>query len=79
VHEATVIDADYGYAGGKEVAGEILLKAGRHPIHLAYARRAGASGALGVRLEWSGPGVERGAIPARVFSHGDGKAVSQVK
>jgi arylsulfatase A-like enzyme len=79
VHEATVVDADYGYSGGKEVSGDILLKAGRHPIHLAYARRAGAGGAPGVRLEWSGPGVERGAIPARALSHGDGKTVSQAK
>jgi len=78
VHEATVIDADYGYVSGKEVAGEILLKAGRHPIHLACARR-GASGAAGVKLEWSGPGVEREEIPGRALSHDERKSQSGVK
>ena len=32
IHDATVIDADYGYVGGKEVSGMIKLKAGLHPV-----------------------------------------------
>jgi hypothetical protein len=67
LHEATVIDADFGYAGGREVSAEIVLKAGRHPFHLAYARRIGAAGAPALQLSWSGPGFEKRAIPAGAF------------
>ena len=34
IHEATVIDADYGYRGGGEASGAIRLKAGLHPFRL---------------------------------------------
>jgi hypothetical protein len=68
LHEATVIDADFGYAGGREVLAEIVLKAGRHPFHLAYARRAGAAGAAALQLSWSGPGFEKRVVPAAAYS-----------
>jgi hypothetical protein len=69
LHEATVIDADFGYAGGREVSAEIVLKAGRHPFHLSYARRAGAAaGTPALQLSWSGPGFEQRVVPAGAFS-----------
>ena len=68
LHEATVIDADFGYAGGREVSAEIVLKAGKHPFHLSYAKRPGAAGAAALQLSWSGPGIEKGAVPATAFS-----------
>lgn len=68
LHEATVIDADFGYAGGREVSAEIVLKAGKHPFHLSYARRAGAAGAPALQLSWSGPGIEKVVVPASAFT-----------
>jgi hypothetical protein len=70
LHEATVIDADFGFRGGSEVSGEIVLKAGRHPFRLAYARRGNGQGgqARSLKLEWSGPGFEKRAIPPGAFT-----------
>ena len=68
LHKATVIDADFGHAPGKEVSASILLKAGKHPIRLYYARCTPAAPLL--HLEWAGPGVEKQVVPATVFSHG---------
>jgi arylsulfatase A-like enzyme len=67
IHDATVIDADYGYAGGQEVSGGIRLQAGLHPFHLYYARRS--KGAPSLKLSWSGPGMAKEEIPAAVFRH----------
>jgi hypothetical protein len=72
LHEATVIDADHGYTSGQEVTGEIVLKAGKHPFRLTCARRPGGAGAApSLRLEWSGPGIEKQPIPAGAFSRED--------
>ncbi len=65
IHEATVIDADFGYQSGKEVSESILLKAGKHPFRLYYVRRAGGTSSLS--LQWSGPGIEKQPVPASVF------------
>jgi hypothetical protein len=67
LHEATVIDADFGHEPSKEVSASILLKAGMHPIRLYYAHHASASPIL--RLMWAGPGVGKQVIPATAFSH----------
>jgi hypothetical protein len=70
LHEATVIDADFGYTGGREVSATIVLKAGRHPFHLSYARRSGATAdAPALTLQWSGPGFEKRPVPAGAFSN----------
>lgn len=61
LHEATVIDADFGYTGGTERSGTIRLAAGVHPFRLSYRR--GGSAAPGLKLEWSGPGGSRQPIP----------------
>ena len=65
IHDATVIDADYGYVGGTEVSGTIKLKAGLHPFRLYYAR--GATGAPALSFSWSGPGFPKQAIPDSAF------------
>lgn len=65
IHEAQVIDADRGYAGGSEISGSIALKAGKHPFGLSYARRTAGSPSLS--LQWSGPGIAKQVLPDEAF------------
>ncbi len=65
IHEASVIDADFGYSGGTERSGMIRLKAGKHPFRLYY--RHGGVGTPSLSLQWSGPGIAKGTIPDSVF------------
>ena len=65
IHDATVVDADFGYVGGTEVSGSIKLQAGLHPFRLYYARRDKGTPAL--TFSWSGPGFSKEPIPANVF------------
>jgi arylsulfatase A-like enzyme len=62
IHDATVIDADYGYHGGDEASGSIRLQAGLHPFRLFYARKS--KGTPELDFEWSGPGITKQAVPA---------------
>lgn len=64
LHDATVLEADYGYAGG-EVSGTIKLKAGRHPFRLYYAR--GHSGSPNLSLQWSSATIAKQEIPESAF------------
>ena len=66
LHEATVIDGDFGHKPGQEVSASILLKKGKHPFRLYYIHKAGPAASL--KLEWSGPGVEKQSVPASIFS-----------
>jgi arylsulfatase A-like enzyme len=65
LHEATVVDADFGYPVGTERSGTIKLQAGLHPIRVYYLHVAG--GAPTLELTWSGPGLARQPIPADAF------------
>ncbi|HEY2343395.1 MAG TPA: sulfatase-like hydrolase/transferase [Chthoniobacteraceae bacterium] len=65
IHEATVIDADFGYHPGTEVSGTIRLQAGLHPFRLYY--RTTANSFAAPRLQWSSAGVEKGDVPASAF------------
>jgi arylsulfatase A-like enzyme len=65
IHEAVVVDADYGYANGEERAGKILLKAGLHAFKLYY--RNSSAGRPDVSLSWEGPGIKKQTIPAAAF------------
>ena len=65
LHDATVIDADYGYTGGKEVSGSIRLQAGLHPFWLYYAHRS--LGAPLLNFSWSGQGASKASIPEKAF------------
>ncbi len=71
IHEATVIDADFGYVGNTKKSGTIRLRAGRHPFRLYYARKA--KGVPILDFAWSGPGFEMQRVPDKAFSH-DGAA-----
>jgi hypothetical protein len=65
LHDASVIDADFAYTGGTEVSASINLKAGRHPLRLAYVH--GTNGAPSLTLQWSGPGIPKQPIPNTTF------------
>jgi hypothetical protein len=62
IHEASVLDADFGYTGGTEVSAGIRLKAGRHPLRLGYVR--GAGGTPSLTLQWSSSDITKQAVPA---------------
>ncbi len=65
IHEAALIDADYGYKAGTTKESTIKLKAGLHPIKLYYAGNASTQNLL--KLEWKGPSFEKMSIPQNVF------------
>jgi arylsulfatase A-like enzyme len=65
IHDATVVDADYGYASGTEVGGSILLEAGLHPFRLYYAR--GHQGKPTLAFSWAGPGITKRPMDAGYF------------
>lgn len=59
VHEASVIDADFGYPRGAERAASINLQAGCHPIRLACLPGSRRS----LTLEWSSATLPREPVP----------------
>jgi hypothetical protein len=65
MHDATVIDADFGYEPGREKTGAIRLQAGLHSFRLYYAHRGSA--APGLALQWSRPSSPKEDIPADAF------------
>jgi hypothetical protein len=65
IHDATVIDADYGYTSGKERSSNIRLQAGLHPFRLYYGRRD--QGKPMLNFSWSGQGITKETVPADVF------------
>jgi hypothetical protein len=69
VHEATVIDADFGYTSGSEKSGAIRLKSGKHPFRLYYVRPGvrAKTGSSALKLAWSGPGIVKQAMPEEAF------------
>jgi hypothetical protein len=64
LHEATVIDDDFGRTG-QEVSSTIRLAVGAHPFRLYYRH---GSGPRVLDLEASGPGMPRGAIAPTMVS-----------
>ena len=65
IHDATLIDADFGYSAGQEVSGSIRLQAGLHPFRLYYTRRN--KGVPSLDLLWSGLQQPKSSIPAAAF------------
>lgn len=65
IHQAHVIDADFGYRSGDEVSGRVRLQSGIHPFQLHALHRQGEASPLS--LQWSGPGIQKQAIPDEVF------------
>jgi hypothetical protein len=74
IHDATVIDADFGHAPGSEVSGAVRLQAGKHPFRLYYARRQ--AGTPQLALQWSRAALPKQDIPATAFSHRAGSDTS---
>ena len=50
VHDATIVDGDFGYKSGDLVSGEVRLQAGTHPYRLHYRHEAGRL--TQIDLEW---------------------------
>jgi hypothetical protein len=68
IHEAQLLDADFGYPGGTErSSGPITLAAGRHPIRIHYRHADGA--ARSFALSWQGPGIAKEPIPSGRWEH----------
>lgn len=65
IHEATVIDADYGYVAGTERNGTVRLQAGMHPFRLYY--RHGSTGSPHLSLEWRFSGSSKEPIPDNAY------------
>jgi len=63
MHEATVIDDDFRHTAS-EVSGSIRLEPGRHPFRLYYRH---GSGPRLLSLDYSGPNLERQAVPKSAF------------
>lgn len=59
----TVVEND-GLHGMKEVGGQVGLQSGFHPIRVEYFN---ASGAAGLEVRWSGPGIVKQSIPGEVL------------
>ncbi len=60
VHNKLVIDGDYQY-DGTEISTTVKLDAGLHPYRLYYKTVAGEPA---LSLQWEGPSVTKGLIPA---------------
>jgi arylsulfatase A-like enzyme len=67
IHNATIIDADYGYKPGTTRKGKVLLKKGLHPFRIHYLSDGKKDKNL--KFLWSGPGFSEEHIPASVFYH----------
>ena len=67
IHEANIIDADYGYEAGSEVGATVKLEAGLHPIRLYCLKKSGSRPNLSV--QWSGPGLEKQSISIEHLHH----------
>lgn len=60
IHDANIIDADFGYESGSEISGSVRLEAGLHPFRLNYLKSGGKAPSLDV--QWSGPSLKKQPI-----------------
>jgi hypothetical protein len=65
VHEATVVDADYGYKTGETRTAAVRLRAGLHPFSLAYRNDGERMPSL--ILKWIGPGMAEQMLKSSDF------------
>lgn len=65
IHDASLIDEDFGYIGGTERKESIRLKAGLHSFCLSYTSKSNKNSLLD--FQWSGPNSSKKPIPANVF------------
>jgi hypothetical protein len=64
INDKQVIDHDGPHGADIEKSGDITLKKGRHPIRLDYFQ---AGGGLYLRVQYSGPGVEKQDVPPMIL------------
>ena len=67
IHDATVIDADYGYTPDEVRQGTINLKAGLHPFRIYYAGNEAVKPSFS--LEWSSAEITRTLVSEDIFCH----------
>lgn len=67
IHDAVLIDADFGYNPNKELQSKIKLKAGLHPFKLSYQKLATKE--RNVDLEWSSESITKQTVPETAFFH----------
>jgi alpha-L-fucosidase len=60
-----VVDND-GLHGPAEIMGRIILEKGFHPIRIDFFQRTGG---VDFEVTYSGPGIDKQPIPARILSH----------
>lgn len=65
IHEASVIDADYGYTAGTIREGSINLTVGYHPISVYYQNNPDKKNTID--LQWKGPSMAKAKIPESAF------------
>lgn len=65
IHDASVIDADYGYQAGTTKENVMKLKAGMHPIRIYYSYDIKIKNDLD--FEWKGPSFSKTRVPASAF------------
>ena len=65
IHEAAVIDADYGYTSGTWKEGQLLLNKGLHPFKIYYS--TDGTSKPDIKLEWEGPSTKRQQVPNKYF------------
>jgi hypothetical protein len=65
IGDREVVDND-GRHGSYEVWGQVILKAGLHPVKVEYFQ---GHGFQNLQLEYAGPGFDRRPVPASAFSH----------
>jgi len=66
IHDATVINADFGYRAGSKVSGSIKLKMGMHAFRLYYSRQD-SSLPPELKASWQGPGFSEEPISKAIF------------
>lgn len=64
IHEAIVIDGDFGHQPGEERSGKIRLKAGLHPFRFYFNKNKGKKD---LKFLWEGPGFSRQPVPGSIF------------
>ncbi|WP_369048929.1 sulfatase-like hydrolase/transferase [Tenacibaculum sp. UWU-22] len=64
IHDASIIDADYGYKAGKTVENTIKLAKGYHAIRVYYRNEAKTNK---IDLQWEGPGFSKTPISKEVL------------
>ncbi|MEO6916118.1 MAG: PA14 domain-containing protein, partial [Chitinophagaceae bacterium] len=67
IHDAILIDADYGFQAGSTRESTIKLKAGLHPVKIYSTSAANNKNLL--NFEWKGPSFQKSIVPAEVFFH----------